>query len=63
MGKKIANHIKSHNNPNANMIPQVIEVIHKDPTFPETTTFRKKREIYWIYRLKTLIPHGLNSLG
>ena len=61
--KPIANHIKSHNNPNAIIIPQIVEVVNRDPFLPETTAFRKKREIFWIYRLKTLIPHGLNSLG
>ena len=61
--KPVALHMNSHRSDNIKIIPQIIEVIHRDPNKPETTELRKKREIYWIYRLRTLIPHGLNSLG
>ena len=57
-----ATHIKSHRDPNAHYIPQILEVIKKDPSLPDTTSFRKKREVFWIYKLRTLLPRGLNKL-
>ena len=61
--KPLSNHIKSHTESSGHITFHIIECIHKDPILPETTEFRKKREIFWIYRLKTLHPHGLNTLG
>ena len=61
--KPVAIHVNSHNAKTRTIIPQIIEIIKRDPVDPETTALRKKREIHWIYRLKTLLPHGLNSLG
>ena len=61
--KPVANHIKSHDCPLTTIKFCIIEVLPHDPILPETTILRKKREIFWIYRLRTLIPHGLNSLG
>ena len=61
--KPLAIHMNSHNSNSIKVIPQIIEVINRDPELPETTNLRKKREIFWIYRLRTLIPHGLNKLG
>ena len=56
-------HMNRHNDPTGHYIPQILEVIHRNPDLPETTAFRKKREVFWIYRFKTLIPKGLNKLG
>ena len=61
--KPIANHINSHSQSTKSVIPQIIECIKRDPELLETTELRKKREVFWIYRLKTLIPNGLNKLG
>ena len=61
--KPVAIHINSHGIETRTIIPQVIEIINRDPDKQETTILRKKREVSWIYRLKTLIPHGLNKLG
>ena len=61
--KPIALHFNSHDSSNNSLIPQIIEKIQRDPDDPVTTDIRKKREVFWIYRLKTLIPNGLNFLG
>ena len=61
--KPVANHINSHQQSTKTVIPQIIEVIKRDPELLVTTELRKKREVFWIYRLKTLIPNGLNKLG
>ena len=61
--KPIALHMNSHYLSTKTVIPQIIEVIRRDPELDETTELRKKREISWIYKLNTLIPHGLNKLG
>ena len=55
-------HINRHNDPMGHYIPRILEVINKDPALPETTIYRKKWEVFWIYRFKTLIPQGLNKL-
>ena len=56
-------HILGHQDSDCHYIPQILEVINKDPNNPATTKYRKKREVFWIYRLKTLIPRGLNKLS
>ena len=61
--KPVSNHINSHNSSEHVVFPQILEVINRDPDRPETTVYRKKGEIFWIYRMKTLIPIGLNKLG
>ena len=61
--KPLAIHVNGHASDNKKVFPQITEVINRDPEMPETTSLRKKREIFWIYRLKTLIPYGLNKLG
>ena len=55
-------HMNRHNDPEGHYKANILEVIHKDPKLPDTTAFRKKREVFWIYRFKTLIPSGLNKL-
>ena len=61
--KPLSNHIKSHTESQAHITFHIIECIRKDPILPETTDFRKKRQIFWIYSLKTHYPLGLNTLG
>ena len=61
--KPIVHHIKSHNESEATIIPQIMELIRLNPDLDSTTTFRRKREIHWIYSLRTLAPEGLNTLG
>ena len=61
--KPMSNHMIQHQTHKHVIFPQILEVINRDPEKPETTIFRKKREIFWIYRMNTLIPNGLNKLG
>ena len=49
--KPVAVHINSHNSETKSVIPQIIEVIRRDPELHATTELRKKREVSWIYRL------------
>ena len=55
-------HMNRHNDPQGHYKASILEVIKKDPKLPDTTAYRKKREVYWIYRFNTLIPSGLNKL-
>jgi hypothetical protein len=41
---------------------QILEFIKRNPTQESTTIFRKARERYWMYRLRTLEPLGINSM-
>ena len=41
---------------------QILEFIKKPPRAEDTKIFRKKRELHWIYQLKTLDPLGLNTM-
>ena len=61
--KPIVHHVLSHKELEAKIIPQIIEVVKRDPDLESTTAFRRQREAHWIYSLRTLAPEGLNTLG
>ena len=61
--KPVSNHINDHAPNMAKLTPNILEVINKDPEKPETTKFRQKREVHWIYTFRSLSPEGLNTLG
>ena len=61
--KPVALHINNHDGDNSKIIPYILEVVNKNPQDGETTVYRRKRELHWIYKLKTLAPLGLNTLG
>jgi hypothetical protein len=41
----------------------ILEIIKSDPEVTFTMTMRKTRENFWIMRLRTPDPHGLNSMN
>ncbi len=41
---------------------QTLELISKNPELDETDQLRKTREHFWIHRLRTLQPLGINSM-
>ena len=49
--KPIPLHMLSHGEQHADMIPQILEVVKKDPSLESTLIFRQKREIHWIHSL------------
>ena len=61
--KPVANHIDSHSQSTKSVTPQIIKVIKRVLELLDTTELHKKREVSWIYRLKTLILNVLNKLG
>ena len=59
----IARHVNSHPDcPKRKILCQIIETLKGDPESEETTKYRRKREVFWIHRLKTLLPRGLNKV-
>ncbi len=40
---------------------QILELIRLDPLGPHTNAYRETREHFWIHRLRTLQPLGLNG--
>ena len=61
--KPVVNHALSHKGMDVKLIPQILEVIKKNPDLATTTAYRKRREVHWIYTLRTMSPEGLNTLG
>ena len=45
------------------LIPNIVKVINKDPYLDSTTTYRRQREKFWIYRPRSESPLGLNIKG
>ena len=41
---------------------QIIEFIKRPPHLTDTTKFRRRRELHWMYQLKTVDPQGINSM-
>jgi hypothetical protein len=41
----------------------VLETITQDPELENSTIHRRTREEFWIHRLRTLDPLGLNAMG
>ena len=61
--KPIVRHVLEHGEHNTRLIPQILEVIKRNPDLESTTTFRRTREAHWIYALRSMAPEGLNTLG
>ena len=61
--KPIVEHVLLHKELEAKIVPQIIEVIKKDPSLEGTTTYRRQRENHWVYSLRTMAPEGLNTMG
>ena len=61
----ITQHCKEHPNLNLDTIlsPRILEVISRNPDLRETDDHRKKRELHWIYKFRSLTPKGLNVMG
>jgi hypothetical protein len=60
--KPVARHFNSKHHSIKNVTAVILESITKDPEDPLTTDHRKNREFFWIYRLRTVEPQGLNSM-
>jgi hypothetical protein len=58
----VARHFNSKHHSIKNVTAVILESITKDPEDPLTTDHRKDRELFWIYRLRTVEPQGLNSM-
>ena len=39
----------------------IIELIKLNPSHPKCQTLRDSKEIYWMHKLKTLVPYGINA--
>ena len=61
--KPLANHLSSHNAVGAKIIPNILEVVYKDPSLDSTTSYRRQREAHWIYAMRSLMPDGINTLS
>jgi hypothetical protein len=61
--KPVAKHFNSRNHNIRNMKKTILEIITHDPDLEESTIHRRERENFWINRLRTLDPLGLNSMG
>ena len=59
--KPIVNHVLTHKEHKAKLLPQILEVVKKDPDSERTTVYRRQRETHWIFTLRTLAPEGLNT--
>ncbi len=40
----------------------VLELIHAQPDTPKAQQLRDSREIFWMHKLKTLVPYGINAM-
>jgi len=56
-------HFNFHNHSSLDVIPSILEVIDRDPSLESSTKYRKDREKFWIYRLRSLVPLGINVDG
>jgi hypothetical protein len=61
--KPVARHFNSRNHTIKNMKNTVLETITQDPELEQSTIHRRTREAYWIHRLRTIDPMGINSMG
>ena len=61
--RPVSTHINKHAKQKGIIIPSIIEIINLNPNLQSTTELRRKWELYWIYKLKTLIPFGLNTFS
>ena len=61
--KPVAKHFNSRNHNLKCIRATILEAITKDPELQTTTDHRRSREIVWIYRLRSIDPFGLNTMG
>jgi hypothetical protein len=61
--KPVARHYNSKHHSLKCMSACILEVLTRDPSLSSTTSIRREREEYWLYRLRSLDPLGLNSMG
>ena len=61
----VTSHCLTHSNVNPETIlsPKILEVIPRNPDLRETDDYRKKRELHWILKFRSLTPNGLNIMG
>ena len=61
----VTNHCLTHTSINVDqvLLPRILEVIKRNPDLKGTDEFRKKRELHWIYKFRSLAPKGLNVMG
>jgi hypothetical protein len=58
----VARHFHSPKHTVGDFQCQIIEIILKNPKLPETTILRKKREMFWIHKFRTISPEGINVM-
>jgi hypothetical protein len=58
----VARHFHSPNHKVEDIQCQIIEIILKNPKLPETTILRKKKEMFWIHKFRTIFPEGINVM-
>ena len=61
--KPVAKHYNSKNHTINCLKATILETITRDPELDSTTEVRRSRELFWIHRMRTLDPQGLNSMG
>jgi hypothetical protein len=61
--KPVAKHFNSRNHTIHCVQSVILETITQNPELSSTTDHRRSREQYWIYRLRSLDPIGLNAMG
>ena len=59
----VSAHINKRTKQTGMIFPSILEIINKNPDLQSNTEFRKKRELYWIHKLKTLTSFGLNTFS
>ena len=61
--KPVSSHFLGSPHRISDLVPTILESCKSKETEEETTTFRRLREKYWIYKLRSLNPCGLNVMG
>jgi hypothetical protein len=61
LNKPLGKHFNAKNHKAGHIRGVILETIHQDPDLQSCTELRKQRERFWIYRLRTPEPFGLNS--
>ena len=59
--KPIVEHVLTHMENEATLIPQILEMVKRNPNLEATTVYRRQRENHWIVSLRTMAPEGLNT--
>jgi hypothetical protein len=61
--KPVARHFNSKNHNIKCVSASIIELLTRNPELDSSTIIRRERERFWVYRLRSLEPLGLNSMG